>query len=909
LQLEPGTLLLHYRLVDKVGEGGMGVVWRAIDTTLERQVAIKVLPDVFANDPDRSARFDREARVLASLNHANITTVHSVHVVDSVRFLVMEFAHGESLADRIARGRIPVDDALVIARQIAEAIEAAHESGVVHRDLKPANVTVTDDNKVEVLDFGLAKALDVAASGVASSDLSKSPTLASSGHTAAGLILGTAAYMSPEQARGKSVDRRTDIWAFGCVLYEMLTGRKAFDGETVTDVLAAVVTRDPDWSLIPAQTPARIRELLRRCLEKDPQRRLRDAGEIRIALEDVITRPQSDPVPITEAPAEGKRAPRRERRGRWPWFMLAGMVFIIILAIIDRAGETPAPMEQTHLSIALPPSDVLDGGSENLLLDISRDGRTVVYCARREGTVRLFVRHLGDGEPTVLEGTNDAHSPFFSPDGKWVAFFSNSKLRKISVNGGPVFDICDVGADRGAVWLDDGTIAVTTHATLPLMRVSSAGGTPQTATSLDTIRAERTHRWPGAIPGGDWVLFTVGSAQSPGNYEDATIAAANLKTGERRELMKGASMARYCWPGYLVFSRQGALLAAPMDTDKPAITGQAVPILDNLDREPSSGAVHFAISRDGTLVLAPRVEGSDQAEMVWVSYDGSTIALPAPAREYNAPRISPDGKQIVVTIGPTYGIGDIWRYDVARETLTRLTFDGKSLVAYWTPDGRSIVYQNEDPAFNLMHLYLDSDAGPQPICSRKEPIVTSTVTPDGRSVLFSPWGTAQADLMEVPLAGGEPKVLLQEAGDQRDASVSPDGAWMAYALRGGGSVEIYVRTFPPGSNKIQVSSNGGTMPLWSPTRKELYWISQNSMMAANYDVAGKSITFGRARKLFDLPPGRGIEADVRPYDVTPDGTRFLMTRIARPEFARRRVDVVLNFDAQLKSLEKKGISQ
>ena len=907
MQLEPGTLLLHYRLVDKVGEGGMGVVWRAIDTTLDRQVAIKVLPDVFINDPDRSARFDREAKVLASLNHANITTVHSVHHVDDVRFLVMEFAHGESLAARITRGRLPTDEVLVIARQIAEAIECAHESGVVHRDLKPANITVTDDNKVEVLDFGLAKALDVASSGVTSSDLSKSPTLAS-GHTAAGMILGTAAYMSPEQARGKSIDRRTDIWAFGCVLYEMLTARKAFDGETVTDVLAAVVTRDPDWSLIPAETPVRIRELLRRCLEKDPQRRLRDAGEIRIAIEDVMARPHSDPK-IAATAAKPEKGRRRERRGRGLWIMLAIMAFIIILTIIDKAGDAPTPTEQTRLSVALPPTDVLDGGSENLLLAISRDGRSIVYCARRDGIVRLFVRRLGDGEPTMLEGTDDAHSPFLSPDGKWIAFFSNSKLRKISVNGGPVFDICEVGADRGGVWLDDGSLVVTTHATLPLMRIASAGGTPQAATVLDTTQAERTHRWPDAIPGTDWVIFTVGSAQSPGNYEEATIAAANLKTGERRVLMKGASLARFCAPGYLVFSRQGALLAAPMDMDKPAITGPAVPVLDHVDREPSSGAVHFAVSRNGTLVFAPRVEGSDEAEMVWVTYDGTTTRLPAAAREYNAPRISPDGREIVVTIGPTYGIGDIWRYDIARETLTRLSFDGKSLVAYWTPDGRSVVYQNEDnSAFNLQRLLLDSDSGPHLICKRNAPIVMSTVTRDG-NVLFSPWGNAQADLMQVPLAGGEPKVLLSEPGDQRDASISPDGGWMAYALRGLGSIEIYVRSFPPGSNKIQVSVGGGRMPLWSPTRKELYWISQNSLFAASYEVTGRSIVFGRARKLFDLPPGRGVEADVRPYDITPDGTRFLMTRIARPEFARRRVDVVLDFDRQLENLEKKGITQ
>jgi len=899
LQLEPGTLLLHYRLVAKVGEGGMGVVWSAVDTTLDRQVAIKVLPDVFASDPDRAARFDREAKVLASLNHSNITTVHSVHHVDSVRFLVMEFAHGESLADRIARGRIPLDEALVIARQIALAIEAAHESGVVHRDLKPANITVTDDNKVEVLDFGLAKALDPAGT-ISGSDLSKSPTLAS-GHTAAGLILGTAAYMSPEQARGKSVDRRTDIWAFGCVLYEILTGRKAFDGETVTDVLAAVVTRDPDWALIPPATPTRIRELLRRCLEKDPQRRLRDAGEIRIAIEDVIARPHSDPTPLT---ASG--VPHRRRRV-WPWLVLAGMATLIVLSAID--GDDDAENEPTRLSVALPPTDVLDGGSENLLLNITRDGRTLVYGARRDGAAHLFVRRMGDGDPTMLEGTDRAHAPFFSPDGKWVAFFADGKLKKVSVNGGPVFDICAVGADRAGVWLDDGSIVVATHATQPLMRVASAGGVPEAVTLLDTTQTERTHRWPDALPGGEWVIFTVGSQKSPGNYEDATIAAASLRTGERRVLMSGASMARYCAPGYLLFSRQGTLLAVPMDPDNPKVTGQPVPVFDRLDREPSSGAVHFAAARNGTLVLAPRVEGSDEAELVWISHEGVTSVLPAPPREYNTPRVSPDGNQICVTIGPAYGIGDLWRYDMGRDTLTRLTFNGHTFVGYWTPDRRSIVFQDEDTQMKISRLALDSDSAPEVLHRGKEPIVTSCVSPDGRHILFSPWGGSEADVMALPASGGDATTVLREPGEQRDATLSADGQWMAYALRGIGNPEVFVRSFPPGSNKVQVSSGGGRMPLWSPSRKELYWISQNSMFAASYEVTGRSITFGRARALFTLPPGRGIEADVRPYDVSPDGSRFLMTRIARPEFARRRIDVILDFPAQLKGLEKKGVSE
>ncbi|HEX6790584.1 MAG TPA: protein kinase, partial [Candidatus Krumholzibacteria bacterium] len=871
MQLEPGTLLLHYRLVDKVGEGGMGVVWRAVDTTLDRHVAIKILPDVFANDPDRAARFDREAKVLASLNHPNITTVHSVHHVDSVRFLVMEFAHGGSLADRIARGRIPLDEALVIARQIALAIEAAHENGVIHRDLKPANVTVTDDNKVEVLDFGLAKALDPAGGG-AISDLSKSPTLAS-GHTAAGMILGTAAYMSPEQARGKTVDRRTDIWSFGCVLYETLTGQRAFDGETVTDVLAAVVTRDPDWSQLPPATPARIQELLRRCLEKDPQRRLRDAGEIRIAIEDVIAHPRSG-VTATPAPVVAQR-----HRRVWPWLVVAGMATLVALALIDRQPGKPA--DATHLSVALPPTDVLEGGAENMLLNVSPDGRTVVYAAHRGEGTRLFVRRLDEGEPVPLDGTEGAHSPFFSPDGQWIAFVAQSKLRKISVNGGPVFDICDVGADRSGVWLDDGSIVMCTHATTPLMRVASSGGTLNSVTALDTASGERTHRWPDALPGSEWVIFTVGVASSPGSYEDATIAAASLRTSERRVLVEHASMARYCAPGYLLFSRQGALLAAPFDASNPKVNGPTVPVFDRIDREPSSGAVHFAVARNGTLVFAPRVQGSDETEMLWVSLDGNVTVIPAPPREYSSPRISPDGKEICVTIGPTYGIGDIWRFNIARQSLTRLTFDGRALVALWTPDQRGIVYQTEDVAFNIATLSLGQDDPPRSIFHEKAPVVISGLTPDGKTIVFSPWGTTDGDVLAMPVTGGDVETLVSEPMDQSDATVSPDGAWFAYVSRAGSITEVCVRAYPKGATKWQVSTGGGSMPLWSPTRKELYFTSSNSMFAASYEVTGRSIAFDAPRRLFTLPPGRGNDADVRPYDITPDGSRFLMTRIAR----------------------------
>jgi serine/threonine-protein kinase len=899
LDLRSGTLLLHYKLVEKLGEGGMGVVWRATDTTLDRDVAVKILPDVFADDTDRAARFEREAKVLASLNHPNITTVHSVHKVDSVRFLVMELAHGEDLAARLASGRLPIDEVLPIARQIAEALEAAHESGIVHRDLKPANITVTGDGKVELLDFGLAKALDPSASGVIS-DLSKSPTLVS-GHTAAGMILGTAAYMSPEQARGKPVDRRADIWAFGCVVYEMLAGQKAFDGETVTDVLAAVVTRAPDMSALPANTPRRLSALVERCLEKDPRKRLRDAGEARVVIEDVIAKPGADAA----LDARAAVAPAPAFRRYLPWLVaVAGLAIAGIVGVMPRGKVTP--LEATHLNIALPPMDVVDAGFENGMLAITRDGRTVAYCGRRFGISRLYVRRLGSGEAVELAGTEGAHCPFFSPDGEWIAFVSGNKLMKVAVTGGPTFELCVVSADRSGVWLDDGTIVISTHATAPLQRVPSTGGKLQVVSPLDSVNGERTHRWPEVLPGDEWVIFTVGLASSPGDYEGARIDAVSIRTGERRTLFEGASMARYAPPGHLILARDGVLMAAPIDVLAPRLTGEPVPILDGVAREPTSGAVHFAVARNGTLVFVPELQGEDETELVWIDHAGKIEPLAAPPQPYIASRVSPDGQQVLVTIGRTFGAGDVWLFDIARETTTRLTFDGKSLLMYWTPDQSRVVYQTEDRGgMNAIVVRnLGGDSEEKVIHAVKYPIVISGLTPDGQWVFFSPWGSTDSDIFKIPIDGGEPTLVISEEFDQGDGRVSPDGRWIVYESRQAAVVEVFVRPFPSGSSKWQISSGGGFKPLWSPKGDEIYWIAGDEMFAISVEVLGGRLSLGRPRKLFDIPPGRRGDADFLAHDLSPDGSRFLMTRVAHPELSRRRIDVILNWSERIVELAK-----
>jgi serine/threonine protein kinase/Tol biopolymer transport system component len=906
LDLRSGSLLLHYRLVEKLGEGGMGVVWRAVDTTLDRDVAVKILPDVFASDPDRAARFEREAKLLASLNHTNITTVHSVHKVDSVRFLVMELAQGENLASRLADGPLPIDDVVHIARQIAEALEAAHESGIVHRDLKPANITVTADGKVEVLDFGLAKALDSTSTTGAVSDISQSPTQVT-GHTAVGVIIGTAAYMSPEQARGRPVDRRADIWAFGCVVYEMLTGKKAFDGETVTDVLAAVVTRGPDWSALPSTTPRRLRALVERCLEKDPKKRLRDAGEARIVLEDIIARPTEPAVAETATPPAAREKKSRVR-SLVPW----GIALLALLFAWRAARNSRDASPPTFMSITLPRADVADAGMENLLMDISRDGRTLAYCARRDDIVRLYVRSFDEREAVELAGTEGASNPFFSPDGQWVAFAAGAKLKKVSVRGGPVFELRDLfEGHRAGVWLDDGSIICVPSFASPLFRIpAGVGGAGSAVTVIDTAAGERTHRWPGAFPGGEWVYFTVGAERNPGDYEDAEIAAVSLKTGERRSLIQGASMARYAKPGHMLFSRGGVLMSAPVDPDNPKLLGPAVPVLDKIAGQQTSGAVHFATSETGTLAFVTAREGEYDMRLAWVDRWGKVTVLAAPPRRYVAPRLSRDGKQVFVTVGPAFGRGDLWRYDVDRETLTRLTFDDHSIVGVWMPDQRHMLFQREAGAFQLMMASTEGDANERMIYQRKIPVYVSDVSPDGKWIIISDWGSPQSDIYVVPTDGGDPTPVVTDPFGQFGGMVSPDGRWIAYTSSETGSYEVHVRPFLRPGNRWQVSSGGGIHAMWGPSSRELCYLSGSSMMSVAIDATGDVVQVGRPRKLFDLPTtATKLQVDYRDFDMTSDGTRFIATYIANPELARRRIDVLFNDGQLLERAEKKGIAE
>ncbi|MFQ5742512.1 MAG: protein kinase, partial [Acidobacteriota bacterium] len=625
-----GKTLGHYEIVELLGAGGMGEVYRARDTKLERDVAIKVLPEDFASDQDRLARFEREAKLLASLNHANIATIHGLEDADGVRFIAMELVEGETLGERIARsGRIEVNEALEIARQIAEALEAAHDKGVIHRDLKPANVKVTPDGKVKVLDFGLAKVYE--ADGI-SSDISHSPTMAVA--TQAGVILGTAAYMSPEQARGRPLDKRTDIWAFGCVLFEMLSGEPAYDGETVSDTMAAILKEPPDWDALPDSAPAAGRRLLRRCLEKDPANRLRDVGDARIEIREALHAPAGDRSVVG-------RGAKPSRTALW-W--TAGAAFALgalasTLADVNFGQSIPPqPSPPRHLAITLSPDAPVEIETWRPSIALSPDGTRLVYVANRGGKREILLRRLGEDDAQPIPGTEDGYGPFFSPDGASRGVVAGYELKTVALSGGAAVTLARVApVTRGATWGTDGTIVFTSNPNGGLVRLAATGeGFPedafatverdpmivedtQTLTNANPQQGEYSHRWPTFVPGGGAVLFTVDTGSS---FDNASIAVLSLNTGAKKDLFPGGTNAVYSPTGHIVFAQGGSLYAVPFDRERLELTGPRVRILDGVLTEPG-GAAHFALSRDGSLVYVPGERLQPNRKLVWVDREGN----------------------------------------------------------------------------------------------------------------------------------------------------------------------------------------------------------------------------------------------------------------------------------------------
>jgi Tol biopolymer transport system component len=905
MPLAVGTRLGSYEIVAPIGAGGMGEVYRARDTKLNRDVAIKVLPDLFASDAERLARFTREAQTLASLNHPSIAHIHGLEESGGVRALVMELVEGEDLAQQLGRGAIPIDDALATAKQITEALEAAHEQGIIHRDLKPANIKVRADGTVKVLDFGLAKALDPPA-GTEAAALANSPTITSPAMTQRGVILGTAAYMSPEQARGLPLDKRSDLWAFGCVLYEMLTARQPFTGGTVSDVSAAILSREPDWMTLPQATPAVIRKLLRRCLEKDRRRRLADAADARLEIEEALASPEAETV-----------APTRSRSLRvGPVVVAVALLGVALLtALVVWAVMRPAaqaPMLLARFTIVPPPGQALAVSGTARDLALSRDGTHLIYVG---GRGQLMVRPLDRLDALPVPGVTNARAPFLSPDGRWIGFFTgvSGELRKVSVTGEPPISICRiVGVTRGASWSPDDTIVFATNEpTTGLLRVSVAGGQPKVLTTPDLTKGvEEDHLFPSVLPGGQSVLFTIapvaarwGEGRLSGSGADVQVAVLDLETGQRRTLLRGASQAEYVDTGHLIYNAGGTLRAVRFDLAKLEVLGDPAPVLEQVITG-GSGAANFSVSGHGTLAYVPGGAGSQTSggsSLVWVTRQGREERIAAPLRNYVYPSLSPDGTRAALAIDDEER--DIWSWDFTRQTLTRLTFDpGREWYPGWTPDGRRIVFVSaRGSVFNLYRRFADGTGSDERLTTSPHvQFGTPSFPPDGTRVVFTEVTPETGeDLMMLSL-DGTPRTepLLQTPFAERNAQISPDGHWLAYESNESGQEEIYVRPFPKVSDgRWQISVGGGNVPLWARSGRELFFRSGDSLMAVSVQTAP---TFSAANptKLFEgYVSGLG-----RTYDVSRDGERFLMIKnnSSRGQTAATMV-VVLNWFEELKA--------
>ena len=890
----PGQNLLHYRLIEKIGEGGMGVVWSAEDITLKREVAIKILPDALAADAERLARFAREARLLATLNHPNIAAVYGLHEAEGVRFLAMELVRGEDLSQRTARGPLAVDDALEIARQVAEGLRSAHAEGIIHRDLKPANIRLGPEGEVKVLDFGLAKAMATERDGSSSgASPSLSPTITSLG-TVAGVLLGTAAYMSPEQARGKTVDRRADIWAFGCVLFEMLTGKVVFCGETITDTLAAVVRGDPDWEMLPTNLPRGVRKVLQQCLAKNPRKRLHEIADVTLLMESAIEE-SLEPTATADAPHSSSS---RLREGLAWTLAAAAIVTAMVLAL--RPGEVEGTGQSTEFTISLSAETPL-AYIDVPILAFSPDARTIAFVAEDPETKRpvIYLRDLDQSEPWPLPGTESGSAPFFSPDGKHLGFFADGELRRVSLGGGSRVTLAETSSPRGGVWLPDDTILYAPEYTSGLWRIPASGGVPRPVAEPDFEQRERTFRWPSVLPDGNTVMFTVGSSDSPNDYDNAKIVVLTLDDGVRHDVVERANMARFLPPDKLIFSRQGVLYAVGFDPDGPELLGDPVQVKDGVGGVPSSGASYFDVSPAGDLVYVAGSVTDTTGNLVLVDREGSATPLPIDPRGFHQPNFSPDGKSIAFAVGPgSVGVtGDVWVFSFSDGGLRRVTFGGSDLYPLWTPDGSRITFLHSQDSTILLKA---ADGTGEAELIAKSPAnafyLPTSWSPDGRTIaLTSTTGTTDGYLLSV---GDEQPRLIRK--DISSPMISPDGRWLAYVSPASGTTTIFVEPVE-GEGKWQVSPERGSYPRWSPDGRKLFFIdtAKPERPLMEVDVAeGESFRCGMPRVVID-DLTRYVTSTAPLINWDTDGERFAFVELLRNDDSLSRIEVTLDWGRQL----------
>ena len=887
MPLAPGTRLNSYDILGPLGVGGMGEVYRARDARLGRDVAIKVLPNAFAADPDRLMRFEREARTLASLNHPRIAHIHGLEEAGGARFLVMELVEGEDLSQRISRGAIPIDEALKIAAQIAEALAAAHDQGIIHRDLKPANIKLRPDGSVKVLDFGLAKA----ATASSDEDVMNSPTITSPAMTALGVILGTAAYMSPEQARGKPVDRRADIWALGCVVYEMLTGRRAFQGDTATDVIAAIVKSEPAWQLLPNAVPPRIRTLLERSLRKDPAIRLRDAGDVKLELD-----------AASESATPAMPALHRPQRKR-PLVALAIVAVLSTVAfaaysIGSRGSAGAAEDPATRLSITFPAGSNLQLGQPIPSLALSPDGRLVVYTATGPEGNQLWIRPLDSFTATPLAGTRNGRAAFFSPDGKWIGFMAAGQIKRVPAASGPAEVVCAVeGGGGGGTWTEKDEIVFTSLSDGQKMwRVPASGGTP-------TLVTEEAVFDPDALPGGDTVIAALENPAGE-SASDHGIAAIELQTGRVTRLVSGGTYARYLRSGHLVFLRNNALFATPFNARTLRAGDAPKAMVEPVFMEPASPGGNFAVSSSGTLAYAPGDATSFQRRLVTIG-GGESRPVVDERRYFDRPRSSADGRRVAVMVRSARD--RVWMIDTARRTMSRVTTANWQQEGFpvFSRDGRWLALATAEGSswrkgrrLSMALVPSDGSRPEQQLTTSSRIQIPNSFTPDGKALVFqedSDSGNGN-DLFIVGLDGERTiRPLLQTPFQEAFADISPDGRWIAYVTNRSGRNEVWVASFPAMTGATQVSINGGSFPRWSHDGRRLHFYNSNTIWSA--EVGGAATPAASTPTLVTALP------TVRPagfFDIMPDG-RILF--VDGPDVGSTpELRIVLNWPAELRRM-------
>jgi len=898
-----GQKIGNFEIAEMIGRGGMGVVYLAHDTNLKRSVAIKSIPAALGADSTARTRFRREAELLASLNHPNIAVIHEIIEEEKSGYLVLEYVPGQTLAERIAKGPLKLQEALTIALQIAEAVAAAHEHDVIHRDLKPGNIKLTPDGRVRVLDFGLAKAVG--------GELSEKPTTV----TQPGRLMGTPAYMSPEQACGKSTDRRTDIWSFGCVLYEMLTGHLPFEGETATDMLARIIEREPDWELLSQETPANIRTLLRRCLEKDPRQRLQHIGDAVIEIRETLSPPSTAPPTVT---LTGLEAATRSKPQTMVIIIAVALVCILgAIAVLWGSWRTsPLPSPQpTRFVINVSQGESIAGtayeptAAVGSAVALSPDGTRLAYIVRRGDTSYLCLRSLQDFDAKTIQGTEDAEAPFFSPKGNWIGFFAEGELKKVSLLGGAPQTICEVQRAREGCWLEDNTIVFADEQKYGLWQVPASGGEPRRLTDpLRFLRGERehSHLFPHILPQGKGVLFTI---SSPGQ---SSIAIFSFEMGQPETLIEPGSCAHYVQTGHLIYSLAGDLIAVPFDLNAMKVTGPSVRVVEGVMSFGWLEGAHFSMSRNGSLVYIPGSAAKMNNRIVRVDRTGKIEALPFPLGHYQSPRIAPDGERLlVVEYEP---IPHVWVCELEKGARRDFTdYRGDTYWAIWSPDGKQILF-NSSLGGETMDLYVkpaDGSAQEKRLTESTDELhlVPKSWADDGRTLIITRAGDPNTgfDIKKLPYdAAGAPQPVISTRSNEFHPVISPSGRWLAYASDESGRAEIYIKPYPGPGGAIAVTTDGGREPVWDPSERELYYRDDTGDKLFKVSILTEpTVRVGSPELLFE---GRFFASSFlwgRNYDISPQGDFFILIEEGETQPATQ-INLVLNLSEELKRLVPPG---